>query len=129
MNKYYDYFKEQEHDSADEVTMDEFIAEAMRTDLKFNTLAEELQYQRTSRITLMNELLTCYQYLKDHDMLLLYEAYRNGEELILSRLVDTFISRISLTMLPVPNPHNTACVLSWEEARHWQSRSSGYSSS
>ena len=81
MNKYYDYFKEQEHDSADEVTMDEFIAEAMRTDLKFNTLAEELQYQRTSRITLMNELLTCYQYLKDHDMLLLYEAYRNGEEL------------------------------------------------
>ena len=74
MNKYYDYFKEQEHDSVDEVTMDEFIAEAMRTDLKFNTLAEELQYQRTSRITLMNELLTCYQYLKDHDMLLLYEA-------------------------------------------------------
>ena len=50
-------------------------------------------------------------------------------DLILSRLVDTFISRISLTMLPVPNPHNTACVLSWEEARHWQSRSSGYSSS
>lgn len=81
MNKYYDYFEEQEHDSADEVTMDEFIAEAMRTDLKFNTLAEELQYQRTSRITLMNELFTCYQYLKDHDMLLLYEAYRNGEEL------------------------------------------------
>ena len=49
--------------------------------------------------------------------------------LILSRLVDTFISRISLTMLPVPNPHNTVCVLSGEEARHWQSRSSGYSSS
>ena len=34
--------------------MDEFIAEAMRTDLKFNTLAEELQHQRTSRIMLMN---------------------------------------------------------------------------
>ena len=54
-------------------------------------------------------------------------AWQNA--LILSRLVDTFISRISLTMLPVPNPHNTVCVLSWEEARHWQSRSSGYSSS
>ena len=52
-----------------------------------------------------------------------------SEKVILSRLVDTFISRISLTMLPVPNPHNTVCVLSWEEARHWQSRSSGYSSS
>ncbi len=31
---------------------------------------------------------------------------------ILSILVDTFFSRISLTMLPVPNPHNTSCVLS-----------------
>lgn len=80
MSKYYDYFEEGEH-NAGEVTMDEFIAEAMRTDLKFKTLAEELQYQRTSRITLMNELLTCYQYLKEHNMLLLYEAYRNGEDL------------------------------------------------
>ena len=56
-------------------------------------------------------------------------ATSHDETVILSRLVDTFISRISLTMLPVPNPHNTVCVLSWEEARHWQSRSSGYSSS
>ena len=39
-------------------------------------------------------------------------AYDRIEEVILSRLVDTFISRISLTMLPVPNPHNTVCVLS-----------------
>ena len=47
----------------------------------------------------------------------LYEMYasqsdKQFEEMILSRLVDTFISRISLTMLPVPNPHNTVCVLS-----------------
>ena len=69
MSRYYDYFEEQRHTNG-EVTIDEFIAEAMRTDLKFETLAEELQYQRTSRITLMNELLTCYQYLKEHDMLL-----------------------------------------------------------
>lgn len=80
MSKYYDYFNEQEH-NPDEVTVDEFIAEAMRTDLKFATLTEELQYQQASRITLMNELLTCYQYLKECDMLLLYEAYRNGEDL------------------------------------------------
>ncbi len=33
-------------------------------------------------IMLMNELLTCYQYLKELDMLLLYEAYHNGEELL-----------------------------------------------
>ena len=59
----------------------------------------------------------------------LLRKMKKDDLLILSRLVDTFISRISLTMLPVPNPHNTVCVLSWEEARHWQSRSSGYSSS
>ena len=60
-----------------------------------------------------------------------YGGLHCGEtfDVILSRLVDTFISKISLTMLPVPKPHNTACVLSWEEARRWQSRSSGYSSS
>ena len=52
-----------------------------------------------------------------------------GVTMILSRLVDTFFSRISLTMQPPPKPHSTACVLSWEEARRWQSRSSGYSSS
>ena len=34
------------------------------------------------------------------------------EEMILSILVDTFLSRISLTMLPAPNLHNTSCVLS-----------------
>ena len=80
MSRYYDYFQEQEH-TAGEVAIDEFIAEAMRTDLKLKKLAEELHYQRTSQITLMNELLTCYQYLKEQNMLLLYEAYRNGEEL------------------------------------------------
>ena len=48
---------------------------------------------------------------------------------ILSRLVDTFFSRISLTMQPPPKPHSTACVLPWEEGRHWQSRPSGCSSS
>ena len=52
-----------------------------------------------------------------------------GNTLILSRLVDTFFARISLTMQPPPKPHNTACVLPWEEDRHWQSRSSGCSSS
>ena len=41
----------------------------------------------------------------------LFESER-FKELILSILVDTFFSRISLTMLPVPNSHNTSCVLS-----------------
>ncbi len=42
--------------------MDEFIAEAMRMDLKFQTPEEELQYLRMARITLRNETLTCYEY-------------------------------------------------------------------
>ena len=54
---------------------------------------------------------------------------KEDNEMILSRLVDTFFSRISLTMQPPPKPHSTACVLPWEEGRHWQSRSSGCSSS
>lgn len=41
MGKCYDYFEEQEHNPY-EVIMDEFIAEAMRTDLRFNTLEKEL---------------------------------------------------------------------------------------
>lgn len=77
---YYDYFEEKEHVNG-EVSMDEFIAEATRKDLKFSTLAEELQYLRTSRITLINELFTCYEYLRGRDLLELYQAYCNGEEL------------------------------------------------
>lgn len=49
--------------------------------------------------------------------------------LILSRLVDTFFSRISLTMQLHPKPHSTAYVLPWEEVLHWQCRSSDCSSS
>lgn len=75
---YYDYFTEKEHVDG-EVSMDEFIAEAMRMDLKFRTMEEELQYLRTSRITLRNEILTCYEYLKEHGILEPYSQYRNGE--------------------------------------------------
>ena len=58
-----------------------------------------------------------------------YGGYHPVYILILSRLVDTFFSKISLTMPPAPKSHNTAYVLPWEEPLHWQSRSSGYSSS
>ena len=41
----------------------------------------------------------------------LYQDWKDGEiTLILSRLVDTFFSRISLTMPPSPKSHNTVCV-------------------
>lgn len=42
---------------------------------------------------------------------LIFCTMKNGI-MILSILVDTFSSRISLTMPPSPKPHNTACVLS-----------------
>ena len=40
------------------------------------------------------------------------DSMKEKDCMILSILVDTFFSSISLTMRPVPNPHNTACVLS-----------------
>lgn len=43
MSRYYDYFEEQSHTNG-EAAIDEFIAEAMRTDLKFKTLAEEVPF-------------------------------------------------------------------------------------
>lgn len=48
---------------------------------------------------------------------------------ILSRLVDTFFSRISPTMQLPPKHHSIAYVLPWAEGLHWQSRSSGCSNS
>lgn len=80
MNNYYDYFKEQPHDP-DNISMDEFIAEAMRTDIKFHTIADEMNFLQHSRITLKNELLTCYEYMQKKGLLELYHAYRDGEEL------------------------------------------------
>ena len=97
-----------------DMTFGEFVeayTRDMKPKLKHNTWLTKEHILRTKLLP----------YFKDKKM--------RDIRVILSRLVDTFISRISLTMLPVPNPHNTVCVLSWEEARHWQSRSSGYSSS
>lgn len=76
---YYDYFPSKGHVDG-EVSMDEFIAESMRMDLRFQTPEEELQYLRTARTTLRNELLTCYEYLKAHGFLELYSQYRDGDE-------------------------------------------------
>ena len=51
------------------------------------------------------------------------------KDMILSRLVDTFFSRISPTMQLPPKHHSIAYVLPWAEGLHWQSRSSGCSNS
>lgn len=61
--------------------MDEFIAEATRTDVVFRTPEEELYALRTARTTLINELFTRYEYLRGRNLLELYQAYRNGGDL------------------------------------------------
>lgn len=77
---YYDYFDKEEY-RAGQVSMDEFIAEVTRTDVVFRTPEEELYALRTARTTLINELFTCYEYLRERNLLELYQAYRNGEDL------------------------------------------------
>lgn len=80
MREYYAYFKEAPHEP-DHITMDKFNAGAMRTDIKFPTLAEEVHFLQHSRITLKNEWLTCYEYLRPKGLLERYHAYRDGEKL------------------------------------------------
>ena len=55
---------------------------------------------------------------ENSDFVYMLNQAQGDREMILSRLVDTFFSRISLTMQPPPKPHSTACVLPWEEGRH-----------
>ena len=79
-------------------------------------------------------------YLKGKSALMIFDKHANlkykfgnchfwAEGLILSRLVDTFFSRISPTMQLPPKHHSIAYVLPWAEGLHWQSRSSGCSNS
>ena len=57
---------------------------------------------------------------EDWDYTLSGLSYINREsiDVILSRLVDTFSSRILYPMLPLSGNHSIAVVLSWEEDLH-----------
>lgn len=72
---------------------------------------------------LCSKLDISYTYQKECNRIILEKG------LILSRLVDTFFSRISPTMQLPPKHHSIAYVLPWAEGLHWQSRSSGCSNS
>ena len=74
---YSDCFEIQYHSG--EVSMDESIAEAMRTDIRIDNNQKTIEYLNTSRITLKNEVLTCYQFLKEHVLLQAYHVFRDGE--------------------------------------------------
>ena len=62
-------------------------------------------------------------------VVMLLGLFLRKKGMILSRLVDTFFSRISPTMQLPPKHHSIAYVLPWAEGLHWQSRSSGCSNS
>ena len=68
---YEDYFEIEHIDSPNgEVTMDEFISEAMRTDIKYDATADSIRH------ILKDEILTCYQFLKEKGLLQEYHDYR-----------------------------------------------------
>ena len=124
-------------DKADSVKIARYTLDSW-ADLKQYSLMDELR----SQLKTMNRQFDFYTKhktaMKNNLISLIDQTYPGAntyfdspareDGMILSRLVDTFFSRISLTMPPAPKSHNTAYVLPWEEPLHWQSRSSGYSS-
>lgn len=53
--------------------------EAMRTDISIDNSQQTIDYLNTSRVALKNEVLTCYQFLKDQGLLQAYHVYRDEE--------------------------------------------------
>lgn len=56
--------------------MDEFIQYAMDSNIKFESVNDELEHLRKTKTILRDELLTCYQYLKEKGLLDDYKNYR-----------------------------------------------------
>lgn len=56
--------------------MDEFIQYAMDLNIKFESVNDELEHLRKTKPILRDELLTCYQYLKEKGLLDDYKNYR-----------------------------------------------------
>lgn len=74
---YEDYFEIEHIESPNgEVTMDEFISEAMRTDIKYAVTADSIDHICSVRHILKDEILTCYQFLKEKGLLQEYHDYR-----------------------------------------------------
>lgn len=74
---YEDYFEIEHIESPNgEVTMDEFISEAMRTDIKYDVTADSIDHICSVRHILKDEILTCYQFLKEKGLLQEYHDYR-----------------------------------------------------
>lgn len=72
-----DFFPLGEHVPG-EVTMDEMISDFMRKDIRFRSDQDALDYYKRAQSVLRDELLTCYQYLKDNGRLQDYHDYRGN---------------------------------------------------
>jgi len=72
-----DFFPLGEHEPG-EVTMDEMICDFMRKDIGFRSDKDALDYYKRAQSVLRDELLTCYQYLKDNGRLQDYHDYRGN---------------------------------------------------
>ena len=67
---YEDYFEIEHIDGPNcEVTMDEFIAKAMRTDIKYDATADSIAHLCSVRHILKDEILTCYRFLKEKGLI------------------------------------------------------------
>ncbi|MBP3199203.1 MAG: hypothetical protein J6N21_19685 [Butyrivibrio sp.] len=72
-----DFFPLGEHEPG-EVTIDEMISDFMRKDIMFKSDKDALDYYKRAQSVLRDELLTCYQYLKENGKLQDYHDYRGN---------------------------------------------------
>ena len=72
-----DFFPLGEHEPS-EVTIDEMISDFMRKDIRFKSDKDALDYYKRAQSVLRDELLTCYQYLKENGRLQDYHDYRGN---------------------------------------------------
>lgn len=63
----------------DEVSMDEFIPEAMRSGICIENNQRIIDYLNTLRIILKNEVFICYQFFKEQRRLQIYHVYQDGK--------------------------------------------------
>jgi len=56
--------------------MDELISEAMRSDIKYDASSDSIDELCSIRNILRDEILTCYQFMKEQAMLQEYRDYR-----------------------------------------------------
>lgn len=60
------------------ITIDQAVSEEMCTDIDFGCSSEEISYLKKVNATLKDEVFTCYQFIKDRNLLSEYEMFRDN---------------------------------------------------